>query len=184
MQFLPALDDALATIEYIGSLCQVGTALIAAGIGVMTFRYTKRQSALALINQNNSLANLVNTTIIQSEAARETLGKLHDFVVGCPDDAVLFMYLNYVHNTYRMHQIGAVTRQVWLDTLGSCIAMIGRLRRDQVTRLLSRGYEAGFQHAVLARYDAQGTRVEADTEVLTTLRPRPRNAPAALAMAG
>jgi hypothetical protein len=153
----------------------VGTTLIAAGIGVMTFRYTQRQNALALINQNNALANLVNTTIIQSEPARETLGKLHDFIVGCPDDAVLFMYLNYVHNTYRMHQIGAVTGQVWLDTLGSCLAMIGQLRRDQVERLLSRGYEAGFQLAVLARYDAQASRRKPDTDVLTTLRPRPRN---------
>src|SRR4051812_28711446 len=142
-------EDLPSTFQVVGTMCQMCTAIIAAGIGVVTFRYTKRQSALSLINQNNTLANLVNTTIVQSEHARETLGKLHDFVVGCPDDAVLFMYLNYVHNTYRMRQIGAVSAQVWTDTLAACAAMIGRLRREQVVRLLSRGYEAGFQAEVL-----------------------------------
>ena len=175
---LPTLDQALGAIQLVGAVCQVSTALIAAAIGVVTFRYTRRQSALTLINQNNTLANLVNQTILQSEQARETLGKLHDFVVGCPDDAVLFMYLNYVHNTYRMHQIGAVSLQVWQDTLAACLNMVGRLRRDQVAKLLSRGYEAGFQGAVLALYDQQAPRIEAESEVLTTLRPRSRPAPA------
>ncbi len=64
------------------------------------------------------------------------------------------MYLNYVHNTYRMHQIGAVSDQVWEDTLGACAAMVGQLRREQVVRLLSRGYEAAFQSSVLAKFDA------------------------------
>src|SRR3954451_7590732 len=164
-------EDLPSTFQVVGTVCQMCTAVIAAGIGVVTFRYTKRQSALALINQNNTLANLVNTTIIQSEQARATLGKLHDFVVGCPDDAVLFMYLNYVHNTYRMHQIGAVSGQVWGDTLNSCANMVGRLRREQVKRLLSRGYEVGFQVEVLARYDAMAPKVEGGADVLTTIRP-------------
>src|SRR4051794_39027519 len=160
-------EDLPSTFQVVGTMCQMCTAVIAASIGVVTFRYTKRQSALALINQNNTLANLVNTTIIQSEHARETLGKLHDFVVGCPDDAVLFMYLNYVHNTYRMHQIGAVSAQVWGDTLNACASMMARLRREQLQRFLSRGYEAGFQKAVLERYDAVAPKIEADAEVLT-----------------
>src|SRR3954451_331318 len=163
-------EDLPSTFQVVGTVCQMCTAVIAAGIGVVTFRYTKRQSALALINQNNTLANLVNTTIIQSEQARATLGKLHDFVVGCPEDAVLFMYLNYVHNTYRMHEIGAVSDQVWRDTLAACGNMVGRLRRQQVERLHARGYEAKFGQQVLARYDevapAQGS------EVLPTIRPR------------
>jgi hypothetical protein len=75
-------------------------------------------------------------------------------VVGCPDDAILFMYLNYVHNTFRTHQIGAVSAHVWRDTLASCVTMMGRLRRDQLEGLLSRGYEPAFKRAVLARYDA------------------------------
>src|SRR3954463_537251 len=138
------IDDLPSAFQVVGTLCQMGTAVIAASIGVVTFRYTKRQSALSLINQNNTLANLVNQTIINSEQARETLGKLHDFIVGCPDDAVLFMYLNYVHNTYRMHHIGAVSTQVGQDTLAACGNMIGRLRREQVEKLLARGYEAKF----------------------------------------
>ena len=32
--------------------------------------------------------------------------------------------------------------------------MMGRLRRDQLEGLLSRGYEPAFTRAVLARYDA------------------------------
>jgi hypothetical protein len=140
-------------LQTIGFACQICTALTAALIGMITFRYTRRQNALTLINHNNALANLVNSTILQSEQARHTLGKLHNFVVGCPDDAILFMYLNYVHNTFRMHQIGAVTGQVWRDTLASCAAMMSRLRRDQLQGLLSRGYEQAFQAAVLARYD-------------------------------
>jgi hypothetical protein len=144
----------VADVQVVGAAFQMATAVIAAIIGMITFRYTKRQSALALINENNSLANLVNATILQSEQARETLGRLHNFVVGCPDDAILFMYLNYVHNTFRMYQIGAITSQVWQDTLSSCACMMGRLRRDQLEGLLSRGYERAFQVAVLARYDA------------------------------
>ena len=61
-------------LQLLGTICQAGTAIIAATIGVITYRYTRRQSALSLINQNNGLANLVNSTIIQSEAARATLG--------------------------------------------------------------------------------------------------------------
>lgn len=163
------LSDFCEIMRMVGALCQVCTALTAASIGLMTFRYTKRQSALTLINHNNALANLVNTTVIQSEQARETLGKLQDPIVGCPDDAVLFMYLNYVHNTYRMHRIGAVTEQVWQDTLGACAGMVSRLRREQVVRLLSRGYEAEFQSSVLARFDA--THVITGQNV-TTLSPR------------
>jgi hypothetical protein len=151
-QTLPA--DLPATIQLTGFICQICTTLIAAVIGLVTFRYTRRQNALTLINQNNSLANLVNSTILQSEQAQQTLGKLHSFVVGCPDDAILFMYLNYVHNTFRTHQIGAVSAHVWRDTLASCVTMMGRLRRDQLEALLSRGYEPAFKRAVLARYDA------------------------------
>ncbi len=146
--------DLPATTQLIGFICQICTAFIAAVIGMVTFRYTKRQNALTLINQNNSLANLVNLAILQSEHARQTLGKLHNFVVGCPDDAILFMYLNYVHNTFRTYQIGAVSAHVWQDTLTSCVATVRRLRRDQLEGLLSRGYEPAFKRAVLARYDA------------------------------
>ena len=171
----PAAQDLIAAIQFAGSLCQVGTALIAAAIGVVTFRYTKRQSALVLINQNNALANLVNTTVINSEPARNALGKLQDCIVGCPDDAVLFLYLNYVHNTYRMHEIGAVGAQVWRDTLAACAGTMGGLRRDQVERLLARGYETRFQEAVLARHDdARASQSANDKQVLTTLRPRAR----------
>jgi len=168
---LPTLiEDLPSAFQVVGTLCQMCTAVIAASIGVVTFRYTKRQSALSLINQNNTLANLVNQTIINSEHARDTLGKLHDFIVGCPDDAVLFMYLNYVHNTYRMHQIGAVSCQVWRDTLGACGNMVGRLRREQLELLLSRGYEAKFSAQVLARYDETAPMLNSDA--LTTIHPR------------
>ena len=148
-----SLLEPSAAVQFAGPIFQMATAFLAAVIAVITHRYTKRQSALALINQNNAVANLVNSTNLQSEQARQTLGRLHNFIVGCPDDAVLFMYLNYVHNTFRMHQIGAVSAQVWRDTLTSCAAMMGRLRRDQLEQLLSRGYELAFQTAVLARYD-------------------------------
>jgi hypothetical protein len=142
------------TVHLIGPARQMITATIAAFIGVITYRYTRRQNALALINHNNTLANQMNCTIIQSEEARQALGRLHDPVVGCPDDAVLFIYLNYVHNTFRMHRIGAVTAQVWRDTLAACVLMVGRLRPDQLERLLSRGYENDFRAAVLAGHAA------------------------------
>lgn len=172
------IGDLIAAIRLIGPFCQVGTAVIAASIGAVTYRFTRRQNALALANQNNALANLVHTTVIHSEEARQTFGKLHDCIVGSPDDAVLLMYLNYVHNTYRMHQIGAVSAQVWGDTLGACANMVGRLRREQVQRLLARGYEAGFQAEVLARYDLAAPRRQADADVLTTIRPRRQGAAA------
>ena len=134
----------------------------------MTFHYTQRQNALTLINHNNSLANLVNRTVIDSAQARDVLGQLQDSIVGFPDDAVILMYLNYVHSTYRMSEIGAVSSQVWQDTLSSCLAVIGKLRRDQVVRLLARGYESRFQAAVLARYDAAATRTP--IRVVTDMR--------------
>lgn len=144
---LAGVADAL---QLVGPACQMMTAAVAAAIGIITYRYTRRQNALTLINHNNMLANLMNSTIIQSEEARQALRRLHDPVVGCPDDAVLFIYLNYVHNTFRMHRIGAVTAQVWRDTLAACVAMTCRLNPDQLERLLSRGYEDGFRTALLA----------------------------------
>ena len=150
-------------LQITGTLCQMCTALIAAVIGIITFRYTRRQNALSLINHNNALANLVNSTILQSEQAQQTLSRLHNFVVGCPDDAILFMYLNYVHNTFRMHQIGAVSGQVWRDTLASCARMMSRLGRSQLEGLLSRGYERAFQLAVLARHDEMAEQQERQT---------------------
>ena len=141
-------------LQVAGSLCQMTTAVIAVAVAVFTFRFTKRQNSLTLVNQNNTLANLVNTTLIGSPQAREALGKLQDTIVGYPDDAILFMYLNYVHNTFRTYRIGAISQQVWTDTLGSCAGMMARLNRGQVVRLLGRGYEAAFGAAVLARYDA------------------------------
>ncbi len=173
MSAICSYEDLIAVVHCAGSLCQIGTALIAAIIGTVTYRYTRRQSALALISQNNALANLVNTTVITSQEARDTFGRLGECIVGCPDDAVLLMYLNYVHNTYRMRQIGAVSTQVWQDTLTACVRMVGRLRREQVKRLLGLGYETGFQAAVLGGYDRGAPQMEAQAEVLTSF-PRRR----------
>jgi hypothetical protein len=142
-------------LQIAGSACQMTTAVVAVGIAMMTYRYTRRQSALTLINHNNVLANAVNQLVVQSPEARIALGRLQEPIVGCPDDAVLFMYLNYVHNVFRMHHVGSVGAQVWTDTLESCAAMLGRLSRPQVTRLLGRGYEARFQAMVLERFDAR-----------------------------
>lgn len=166
----PSSADFACAMEFASPIFQMVTAVIAVVIGVMTFRYTRRQSALALINQNNTLANLVNTTVIQSAEAREAMGRLHDPIVGCPDDAVLFMYLNYVHNTYRTWRVGAISIQVWRDTLGSCATTMSRLERRQVERLLARGYEAAFKAAVLARYDEMTAPA---TATVTTLVCRP-----------
>ncbi len=106
-----------------------------------------------MLNQNNALASLTNTTLIQSTEARPALGRLSDPIVCEPDDAVIFMYLNYVHNTFRTYQIGAITTVVWTDTLASCVAHLARLERGQVERLLARGYERAFCTQVLAGFD-------------------------------
>ena len=85
MNLLPGTDGASAPEE--GSLAPPQGAMRLSGatrvsrasrceVLLVTFRYTRRQNALTLINQNNSLANLVNSTILQSEQARQTLGKL------------------------------------------------------------------------------------------------------------
>ena len=58
-------------------------------------------------------------------------GRLCPAIVGTPDDAVLFLYLNYVHNTYRMWQAGAVGAGLWADTLRSCGRVLGGLRRER-----------------------------------------------------
>ena len=70
------------------------------------------------------------------------------------EDAVLFIYLNYVHNTYRTFRVGVIAEQIWTDTLESCATLMAGLQRTQVEALLSRGYERRFQDLVLARYDA------------------------------
>ena len=145
--------DLLAMLPLISTVCQMCTAMIAVTVGVITFQYTKRQSAMTLINHNNTLANAVNTTLISSAEARGALSRLQNPIVGTPDDAVLFMYLNYVHNAFRMRQIGAVSAQVWQDTLGACVTLLRGLQREQVVRLVGRGYEARFQADVLQRFD-------------------------------
>jgi hypothetical protein len=152
MRDILEIADVTLSLESVGSICQMLTAVIVAAVGVITYRHTRRQGALTLINHNNALANLMNSTIIASADARAALGRLHDPIVGCPDDAVLFIYLNYVHNTYRMHCMGAVSAQVWRDTLASCVATTRRLRPDQLQRLLSRGYELKFRSALLTEH--------------------------------
>ena len=166
MQIFASSADILDVLPLIGTVCQMCTAMIAVAVGVVTFRYTKRQSALTLVNHNNGLANAVNSMVVASPEARSVLGKLQDPIVGSPDDAVLFMYLNYVHNTYRMRQIGAVTPQIWQDTLGACASTLRGLRREQIERLLARGYEAQFQKEVLRQVDR-----EALVPITQNLRP-------------
>lgn len=180
MSFPLSLSEIIDCIVLAGPFAQVATATIAMLVAIQTFRHQKRQNTLSLINQNDGLANQVNTTLIQSAEGRATLGSMHDFIVGCPDDAILFMYLNYVHNTFRTWQIGVVSRQVWLDTLGSCVTLVGRLRRDQLERLLSRGYERAFQQSVLNGYDRAPP--PADRTGVATLRPA-RSAKAAASAA-
>ncbi len=148
------LHDLSALLQTAGSVGQLLTAGIAVSIAVATFRHQRRQSRMSLINESNALANLVNTTVVNQPAACAVLGRLQDPIVGCPDDAVLFMYLNWAHNIWRTRSVGAISEQVWQDTLAGCIRTLARLRRDQVARLLARGYERGFQDAVLARHDA------------------------------
>ena len=145
--------DLFECIQFAGSVGQVSTAVLAAGIAVRTFRHQRQQAALNLINGTNTLANLVNTTVIQSPEARAAFGRLQDPIVGVADDAILFMYLNYVHNTFRTFKAGAVTPAVWSDTLDSCAGMTARLQRTQLERLLARGYEMEFRAQVLARHD-------------------------------
>lgn len=144
----------LEALPLISTVCQMATALIAVSIATVTYRYTKRQSALNLISQNNAMANAVNSTIIAAPEACATFSRLQNVIIGAQDDAVMFMYLNYVHNTFRMRQIGAVSERIWQDTLGSCTAVVAKLPRDQVQRFLARGYEPAFQTAVLGRLDA------------------------------
>lgn len=48
--------------------------------------------------------------------------------------------------------------------------MVGRLRRDQLERLLSCGYKLAFQTAVLARYDEVAP--SPGTTVIAALHPR------------
>ena len=100
------------------------------------------------------MANAVNSTIITAPEACAAFSRLQDVIIGAQDDAVMFMYLNYVHNTFRMRQIGAVSERVWQDTLRSCTSVVSKLPREQVRRFLARGYEPGFQSAILARFDA------------------------------
>ena len=76
------------------------------------------------------------------------------------------MYLNYVHNTFRMRRIGAVTNQVWQDTLTAATMLLSKLSRDQVERLLARGYERQFQLDVLARFDATMPAQRTDSKIV------------------
>jgi hypothetical protein len=161
-----ALHDLSAILQTAGSVGQLLTAGIAVSIAVATFRHQRRQSRMALINESNALANIVNATVINQPAACAVLGRLRDPIVGCPDDAVLFMYLNWAHNMWRNYKVGAMRPQVWEDTLAGCIGTLAGLRRDQVVRLVSRGYERKFQDEVLARYDVTAAARPAAVTVL------------------
>ena len=162
-----ALHDLSAILQTAGSIGQLLTAGIALSIGIATYRHQRRQNRMSLINESNALANHVNATVINHPAACAVLGRLRDPIVGCPDDAVLFMYLNWAHNVWRTYKVGAMRPQVWQDTLAGCVGTLSSLRRDQVVRLVPRGYERGFQNAVLGRYDAAETaRPEAEVTTL------------------
>jgi hypothetical protein len=81
MQTFSSLTDILNVLPLVGTVCQMCTAMIAVAVGVITFRYTKRQSALTLINHNNGLANAVNSLVIASPEVRTVLGRLKDPIV-------------------------------------------------------------------------------------------------------
>ena len=157
----------ISNLQFAGPTAQIMTTVIAVVIASLTYRHQRRQNILNLINQNNALANLVNTTIIQCPDARGVLGRAEDCIVGCPDDAILFLYLNYVHNTFRTYRIGIISRQVWTDTLAGSVGRLQGLSRDQVERLLARGYERAFQTAILAAHAAAPRRA-----VVTPHRPQ------------
>ena len=161
-----ALHDLSVLLQTAGSIGQLVTAGIAVAIGLATFRHQRRQSRMMLINEGNALANQVNATIVNQPGACAVLARLRDPIVGCPDDAVLFMYLNWAHNVWRTHRAGAMRAQVWQDTLAGCVGTLASLRRDQVVRLVSRGYERKFQDEVLARYDASAAGRPAAVAVL------------------
>lgn len=143
-------------IQLAGAIAQTLTAVFALIVAVTTFKFTKKQNSLALINENNSLANQVNLAILSSTEAASTFARLRKPIVGSSDDAIIFMYLNYVHNTFRTKKIGAITPTVWTDTLKSCSLLLSSLPRDQVIALLSRGYESEFRSAILLEYDTIG----------------------------
>ena len=165
-----ALHNLSVLLQTAGSIGQLLTAGIALSIGIATFRHQRRQNRMSLINESNALANLVNATIINQPGACAVLARLRDPIVGCPDDAVLFMYLNWAHNIWRNYKVGAMRPQVWEDTLAGCVGTLAGLRRDQVVRLVSRGYERKFQDAVLARYDAAATARPVEVTEVATLK--------------
>ena len=61
-------------------------------------RYTERRQPFAQPQNcgksSSSYLNLVIVTVANHPAAYAVLGRLQDPIAGCPDDAVLFMYLN------------------------------------------------------------------------------------------
>lgn len=119
------------------------TTWIEAAVSGVTPRHQRR---LAPLHGGGALTRLASATA--AAPARP-----HGPMPGNPDEAALLTCLASVHDAWRNRQARVIRDQVWRNALTGCEDMLVRLRRDQVERLLSRGYDRRFQTAVLVRYD-------------------------------
>ncbi len=97
--------------EAVSAIGSLATASAAVAIAIRAHMFAKRQTDLTLVNQNNSMANEFNQMMVNSESARQIMSKFRTPIIGSPHDAIMFMYLNYVHNAYRTNKTGANVRQ-------------------------------------------------------------------------
>jgi hypothetical protein len=140
--------------QWVGAAGQAVTALLALLIALMTYRYTKRQNTITLIKYLNDMVNDFNKAVIGSEAAQHVVSGLRQPIVNQPDDSIVFLYLNFLHTSFRMAAAGLIESGLSDATMANGVHYLIKLKRDEIERFLSRGYEPAFRAAVLKSYDS------------------------------
>lgn len=151
---------------------------VAAGVASAAVAASRHRRRVALIRRGDALAGLVNLMLASGFPPSAAQGALHGPHASRRDNALMLRHLDWVQATWRNRWDGATGAQAWRDTLPGCMAMLARLRRDQVERLLAHRCERRFQTAILVRYDmVQAARTAGDAQpaavpALTVAAPR------------
>lgn len=114
----------------------------------MTYRYTKRQTAVAMLAALNSSWNQNNSLILMSEAARDASEQFRTPVRSTPFDAMVFNYLNTYEQTFNLHNIGIINERDYQIHMFNAVNTFSKVSDVELNQFLNRGYSESFKEAL------------------------------------
>jgi len=138
--------------EMVGALGQIMTALVATYVAYITYRYTKRQSNATIIKNLNDMVNEFNKACML-ETNKEAVAIFRKSIIDPSTDALVFIYLNFLHTTHAMHRGKLIANDSYLSTMTNGISFLQNIDKGDLEKFLSRGYEYDFKEKVLEMFN-------------------------------